>query len=143
MTSSAGDFADPAAEARARLNIGMLMTQYAPAMVAEQCEAALRLPGVPPGLRVQLLSLMACGLDISGDARAAAAPVADAIAKAAAVGDPAAEIVTYVPRALLAFAQGDWEGAIGLAAEAVAREYEGDDLRLWPFPVGRRGPFGN
>lgn len=131
MTSSAGDFADPAAEAQARLNIGMLMTQYAPAMVAEQCEAALRLPGVPPGLRVQLLSLMACGLDISGDARAAAAPVADAIAEAAAVGDPAAEIVTYVPRALLAFAQGDWEGAIGLAAEAVAREYEGDDLRLW------------
>ncbi len=131
MASSAGDLADPAAEAQARLSIGMLMTQYAPATVAEQCEAALRLPGVPPALRVQLLSLMACGLDISGDARAAAAPVADAIAEAAAIGDPAAEIVTFVPRALLAFAEGDWRGAISLAAEAVAREHEAEDLRLW------------
>ncbi|WP_300612663.1 AAA family ATPase, partial [Trebonia sp.] len=131
MASSAGDLADPAAEAQARLSIGMLMTQYAPATVAEQCEAALRLPGVPPALRVQLLSLMACGLDISGDARAAAAPVADAIAEAAAIGDPAAGIVTFVPRALLAFAEGDWRGAVNLAAEAVAREHEAEDLRLW------------
>jgi DNA-binding NarL/FixJ family response regulator len=131
MTSSAGDLADPAAEAQARLSIGMLMTQYAPATVADQCQAALRLPGVPPALRVQLLALMACGLDISGDARAAAAPVADAIAETAATGDPADEIVTFVPRALIAFAQGDWRGAIDLAGEAVTRQHEAKDLRLW------------
>ena len=131
LTASQSDLADPVAEARARLGIGMLMAQYAPAAVAEQCQAALRLPGVPPALRVQLLSLLACGLDISGEADAAAGPVADAIAEAAASGDPAAEIITFVPRALLAFAQGDWRGAVGLAGEAARRQHEAKDLRMW------------
>jgi DNA-binding CsgD family transcriptional regulator len=131
LTTSEGDLADPVAYARARLGIGMLMAQYNPAAVAEQCQAALRLPGVPPTLRAHLLSLLACGLDISGDADAAAGPVADAIAEAAASGDPAAEIVTFVPRALLAFAQGDWQGAIGLAGEAARRQHEAKDLGLW------------
>jgi DNA-binding CsgD family transcriptional regulator len=131
LTASESDLADPVAEAQARLGIGMLMAQYAPAAVAEQCQAALRLPDVPPALRVQLLSLLACGLDISGEADAAAGPVADAIAEAAASGDPAAEIVTFVPRALLAFAQGDWRGAIGLADEAARRQHEAKELRMW------------
>jgi len=131
LTASEGDLADPAAEAQARLGIAMLMTQYAPAAVAEQCQAALRRPGVPPAMRVQLLSLMACGLDISGEAGAAAGPVADAIAEAAATGNPAAEIVTFVPRALLAYAQGDWRGAIDLACDAVTRQHEAKDLELW------------
>ncbi|HEX4290761.1 MAG TPA: AAA family ATPase [Trebonia sp.] len=131
LTASEGDLSDPVAEAQARLGIGMLMAQYAPTAVAEQCRAALRLPGVPAALRVHLLSLMACGLDISGEAGAAAGPVADAIAEAAASGDPTAEIVTFVPRALLAFAQGDWQEAITLASEAVRRQYEPKELRLW------------
>jgi DNA-binding CsgD family transcriptional regulator len=128
---SDSDLADPVAEAQARLGIGMLMAQYAPAAVAEQCRAALRLPDVPTALRVQLLSLLACGLDISGEAAAAAGPVAEAIAEAAASGDPAAEIVTFVPRALLAFAQGDWRGAVGLAGEAARRQHEAKELRMW------------
>ena len=131
LTASESDLADPVAEAQARLGIGMLMAQYAPAAVAEQCQAALRLPDVPPALRVQLLSLLACGLDISGDADAAAGPVADAIAEATASGDPAAEIITFVPRALLAFAQGDWREAIGLAGEAARRQHEAKELRMW------------
>ena len=131
LTASESDLADPVAEAQARLGIGMLMAQYAPAAVAEQCQAALRLPDVPPALRVQLLSLLACGLDISGEADAAAGPVAHAIAEAKASGDPAAEIVTFVPRALLAFAQGDWRGAIGLAGEATRRQHEAKELRMW------------
>ncbi|MFI5067629.1 MAG: ATP-binding protein, partial [Streptosporangiales bacterium] len=131
LTASESDLADPVSEAQARLGTGMLMAQYAPAAVAEQCQAALRLPGVPPALRVQLLSLLACGLDISGEADAAAGPVADAIAEATASGDPAAEIVTFVPRALLAFAQGDWRAAIGLAGEAARRQHESKELRMW------------
>ena len=131
LTASESDLADSVAEAQARLGIGMLMAQYAPAAVAEQCQAALRLPGIPPALRVQLLSLLACGLDISGEADAAAGPVAEAIAQAAASGDPTTEIVTFVPRALLAFAQGDWQGAIGLASEAVRRQHEPKELRMW------------
>ena len=131
LTASESDLADPVAEAQARLGIGMLMAQYAPAAVAEQCQAALRLPDVPSALRVQLLSLLACGLDISGEAGAAAGPVAAAIAEATASGDPAAEIVTFVPRALLAFAQGDWRGAVGLASEAARRQHESKELRMW------------
>jgi len=131
LAASESDLADPGAEAQARLGIGMLMAQYAPAAVAEQCQAALRLPDVPPALRVQLLSLLACGLDISGEADAAAGPVADAIAEATATGDPAAEIVTFVPRALLAFARGDWRGAIGLAGETARRQHEAKELRMW------------
>ena len=131
LTASESDLADPVAEAQARLGVGMLMAQYAPAAVAEQCQAALRLPDVPPALRVQLLSLLACGLDISGEAGAAAGPVAAAIAEATASGDPAAEIVTFVPRALLAFAQGDWRGAVGLASEAARRQHESKELRMW------------
>src|SRR6266536_909734 len=131
LAASESDLADPVAEAQARLSIGMLMAQYAPAAVAEQCQAALRLAGVPPALRVQLLSLLACSLDINGEADAAAGPVADAIAEAAASGDPTAEIVTLVPRALLAFAQGDWRGAIGLAGEAARRQHEAKELRMW------------
>jgi DNA-binding NarL/FixJ family response regulator len=131
LTASESDLADPVAEAQARLGIGLLMTQYAPTAVAEQCRAALRLSGVPPALRVHLLSLMACGLDIGGEADAAAGPVADAIAEAAASGDPTAEIVTFVPRALLAFAQGDWRGAIDLASEAVRRQDEPKEFRMW------------
>jgi DNA-binding NarL/FixJ family response regulator/uncharacterized protein (UPF0147 family) len=131
LTASRSDLADPMAEAQARLGIGMLMTQYAPAAVAEQCHSALRLPGVAPALRAHLLSLLACNLDISGEADAAAGPVADAIAEAAASGDPTAEIVTFVPRALLAFAQGDWQGAIDFASEAVRRQYEPKEFRIW------------
>ena len=131
LTASESDLADPVAEAQARLGIGLLMAQYAPAAVAEQCQAALRLPDVPPALRVQLLSLQACGLDISGEADAAVLPVAEAIAEAAASGDPAAEIVTLVPQALVAFAQGDWRGAIDLAGEAARRQHEAKELRMW------------
>ena len=131
LAASESDLADPVAEAQARLGIGLLMAQYAPAAVAEQCQAALRLPDVPPALRVQLLSLQACGLDISGEADAAVLPVAEAMAEAAASGDPAAEIVTLVPQALVAFAQGDWRGAIDLAGEAARRQHEAKALRMW------------
>jgi DNA-binding CsgD family transcriptional regulator len=131
LTASESDLADPVAQAQARLGIGLLMAQYAPAAVAEQCQAALRLPDVPPALRVQLLSLQACGLDITGEADAAVLPVAEAIAEAAASGDPAAEIVTLVPQALVAFAQGDWRGAIDLAGEAARRQHEAKELRMW------------
>lgn len=129
LTASDSDLTDPVAQAQARLSVGMLMAQYDPAAVAEQCQAALRPPGVPLALRLQLLSLMACGLDISGQAHAAAGPVAQAVT--AASGHPAAEIFTFVPRALLAFAQGDWLEAIDLAGEAARHQYEEGELRLW------------
>jgi DNA-binding CsgD family transcriptional regulator len=122
---------DPASEAQARLAIGILMAQYSPVDLMAQCQAALRLPGVPVAVRVQLLTLLATGLEIGGEAAAAGGPVADAVAEAAASGVPAIEVVTLVPRALLAHAQGDWRGAIDLASEAVKRQYEDRSLRMW------------
>jgi hypothetical protein len=48
IAASAGDLAGPAAEAEARLSLAVILMQYAPADVVEQCRRALDLPGVPP-----------------------------------------------------------------------------------------------
>lgn len=111
----------------------MLMTQYAPSAVAEQCQRGLQLPCLPAALRVHLLSLLACGLEIVGEVGTAEEPVADAVAEARASGDPANGVVALVPRALLGFAHGDWRQALDLAGEAVARQHlaGGHALRLW------------
>ena len=73
ITAGAGDLADPAAEAEARLRLAHLSMQYASADVIEQCRRALELPGVPAALRVQLLSFLSVGLDLFGDAERGAA----------------------------------------------------------------------
>jgi DNA-binding CsgD family transcriptional regulator/energy-coupling factor transporter ATP-binding protein EcfA2 len=129
LAVSDGDL-DPVAEAQARLAVATLMLQYTPSAVTEQCRAALRLPGIPPTLRVHLLSLLACGLDVGGESEAAAGPVADALAEAAACDIPAAEVITFVPRALLAFARGDWREASALIDEGARRQHEPKDLRF-------------
>jgi DNA-binding NarL/FixJ family response regulator len=133
ISAAGGDLADPAAEAEARLSLAILSMQYAPADVVEQCQRALELPGVPAGLRVQLLSFLSCGLDQLGDVVAAAGPVREAVQEARASGDPANEVVTLVPRAAHALAVGDWRQALGFAGEAVARQHTVDGLavRLW------------
>jgi hypothetical protein len=133
ITAAAGDLSDPAAEAEARLNLAILSMQYAPADVIEQCRLALQLPSVPVALRVQLLSVLSLGLDLSGDVRAAEKPVSDAVAVARASGEPASEVVTLLPRAAQALATGEWRQAVDLISEAVARQHsaEGMAVRLW------------
>jgi DNA-binding CsgD family transcriptional regulator len=130
LTASASDLSDPATEARARLR-GHADDPVRPLSDRRAMPGGPAAARRPPGLRVQLLSLMACGLDMNGTPEAAADPVADAIAEAAASGDPAAEIVTFVPKALLAFTQGHWHAAIDLVGEAVTRQHEAKGLRLW------------
>src|SRR5271170_7154197 len=107
--------------------------QYAPRDVIEQCRLALELPDVPVALRVQLLSFMSCGLDLSGDVDAMDGPVEDAVAVARASGDPASEVVTLVPRAARALAIGQWREAVDFITQAVARQHtaEGSAVRLW------------
>jgi DNA-binding NarL/FixJ family response regulator len=133
MTAAGGDLSDPAAEAEARLNLAILSMQYTSADVIEQCRLALRRPGVPAALRVQLLSFMSCGFDLSGDVGAAAKPAADAVAIALTSGDPSSEVITLVPRAAQALAVGDWHQALDSIGEAVARQHtaEGMPVRLW------------
>jgi DNA-binding CsgD family transcriptional regulator len=133
ITAAAGDLSDPAAEAEARLSLAILSMQYAPADVIEQCRLALQLPGVPEPLRVQLLSFMSCGFDLSGDVGAAEKPAEDAVVVARTSGDPASEVVTLVPRAAQALATGNWRQAVSFISEAVARRHtaEGMAVRMW------------
>jgi DNA-binding NarL/FixJ family response regulator len=132
ITAHAGDLTDPAAEAEARLALASLSLQYAPADVAEQCRLALQRPGVPVGLRVQLLSVLSCGLDLAGQVADAEAPAIEAAALAKASGDEANELPTLLPRAVHRLARGDWEAALDLIGAAVAgQQAMPAAVRLW------------
>jgi DNA-binding NarL/FixJ family response regulator len=133
ITSGAGDLTDPAAEAEARLALAILSLQYAPADVAEQCRLALERSGVPVALRVQLLSVLSCGLDLAGEVAAAEAPAIEATALARASGDDANELPTLLPRAVYSLARGDWHAAVDLVTDAVARQHAMPRMavRLW------------
>ena len=132
MTAAAGDLTDPAAEAEARLSLAHLSMQYASADMVEQCQRALELPAVPAALRVQLLSFLSLGLDMSGEVSAAERAAGHAVEVARASGDPANEVVTMVPRAAQALAHGAWRQAVDLSSEALARQRaaEGTAVRL-------------
>jgi DNA-binding NarL/FixJ family response regulator len=123
ITTGAGDLTDPAAEAEARLALASLSLQYAPADVAEQCRLALERSGVPVALRVQLLSVLSCGLDLGGQVAAAEASAIEATALARASGDDANELPTLLPRAMHSLARGDWRAALDLISDAVAGQH--------------------
>jgi DNA-binding NarL/FixJ family response regulator len=133
MTAAAGDFADPAAEAEARLSLAHLSMQYASADVVEQCRRALDLPDVPDRVRIHLLSFLSLGLDLFGDASAAEKTVQDAVEAAKVSDDHENEVFTLIPRAARALGDGDWRLALDLAAESVARRHsvQGATVRLW------------
>ena len=133
MAAAAGDFADPAAEAEARLSLAHLSMQYSSADVVEQCRRALDLPDVPDRVRVHLLSFLSLGLDLVGDASAAEKTVLDAIEAAKASDDHENEVFTLIPRAAQALGDGNWRLALDLAAESVARRrsVQGESVRLW------------
>ena len=137
ISAVAGDLADPAAEAEARLSLAILSMQYAPADVVEQCQRALSLTGVPSGLRIQLLSFLSLGLDLLGDVAAAQAPALEAAQTARATGDLANEVVTLVPRAAHALAVGEWRQALDFAGEAADA---GTAWMGWRCGCGSRTP---
>jgi DNA-binding CsgD family transcriptional regulator len=122
ITSGAGDLTDPVADAEARLALATLSLQYAPADVAEQCRLALQRSGVPVALRVQLLSVLSCGLDLAGQVAAAEAPAIQAAALARASGDDTNELPTLLPRAVHSLARGEWRASVELISDAVARQ---------------------
>jgi DNA-binding CsgD family transcriptional regulator len=133
MTAADGNFADPAAEAEARLSLAHISLQYSPAVVVEQCQQALKLPDVPAELRIHLLSFLSLGLDLFGDANAAEQAATDATEMARASGDDGNEVFTLVPRAAQAVARGDWRQALDLARESAARRHglQRAATRLW------------
>jgi DNA-binding NarL/FixJ family response regulator len=133
MTVAAADFADPAAEAEARLSLAHLSMQYEPGDVVEQCRRALDVPDVPDRVRIHLLSFLSLGLDLAGDAGAAEKTAQDAVEAAKASEDHENEVFTLIPRAARALGDGQWRLALDLAAESVARRHsvQGETVRLW------------
>jgi len=133
VAAGAGDLADPAAQAEARLSLAHLAMQYASADLVEQCQRALELPDVPATLRIRLMSFLSLGLDLYGDADGAEESARNAAAMARATGDADDEAFTLIPRGLQALAHGDWRLAIDLAGRATARRHsvQGAMIRLW------------
>jgi DNA-binding NarL/FixJ family response regulator len=133
MTAAAGDLADPAAEAEARLSLAHLAMQYAAADVVDQCRRALELPSVPEELRIHLLSFLSLGLEMFGDASGAEQTAREATQAAQASGNPDNEVFTLVPRAVQALAEGEWRQALDLAGQSAARRHsvQGSAVRLW------------
>ena len=133
ITAAAGDLADPAAEAGARLSLAHLSMQYAPADVIEQSQRALELPGLPDALRIQLLSVLSVGLDLAGNPSAAEKAISDATEAARVSSDPDTEVVTLVPRAAQALARGDARLALDLAGQAAVSKHTtaGPAVRLF------------
>jgi DNA-binding CsgD family transcriptional regulator len=134
LISAASAELDPAAEAEARLSIGILFLQYSPSAAVEQCGRALQLPDLPGPLRVQLLTLRSCGLEILGDITAADVSARDATAEALASGDSANEAATLIPRAALALAHGAWRQALDVAEQAVGRQYDAGGYSVRRLP---------
>jgi DNA-binding CsgD family transcriptional regulator len=126
---------DHAAEAAARMTLGSLELQYGPAGCAEHCGRGLELPDLPPQLRVALLSMRACALEMVGDIGAAAGCADQATAEAAALGEAFEAIVTLPARALVAFDLGDWRAAVEFADTGVKNQELADvpARRAWMF----------
>ena len=124
MTAAAGDLADPAAEAEARLSLAHLSMQYAPADVVEQCQRALDLPDVPVGAAdpPAVLPVARPG-PVRRRERGGEAGAGRRRKRREASDDHDNEVFTLVPRAAQALAGGDWRLALDLAAEAVARRH--------------------
>jgi hypothetical protein len=66
VAESASRMTDHAAEAAARMTVGSLQLQYGPAACAEQCRLGLELAGLPLPLRIALMSMRACALEMLG-----------------------------------------------------------------------------
>ena len=126
----AGRMSDPPAEAAARLTLGSLQLQYTPSDCAEQCRLGLELPGLPLPLRIALLSLRSCALEMTGEIQAAFESAEQATAEATSAEHGFEPIANLPARALVAFDLGDWQAALGLATRGV----ELQDLAEVPAP---------
>jgi DNA-binding CsgD family transcriptional regulator len=136
IADSSDRMVDHGAEAAARMTLGSLELQYSPGACAEQCRLGLELPGLPSALRIALLSLRSCGLEMVADIDAAEASVRQAVIEAQAADDsPVEAVVTLPARALVAFDRGDWQAALQLADQGVKTAALADvpARRAWMF----------
>jgi DNA-binding CsgD family transcriptional regulator len=130
LRDSVGVGIDPEDEAMAWLKIGIVKLQYAPGTLPERCRRALALPGLTPATRIRLTALHACVEEMRSELNEAALLVAQLNEMARTGADTHFDMV---PRALMAYVQGEPQRACALAAEAW-RLHAGsadDELQLW------------
>jgi DNA-binding CsgD family transcriptional regulator len=135
ITEAAPRMVDHTQEAGARMTLGSLELQYGPAGCEEQCRLGLRLPGLPLPLRIALLSLRGCSLEMLGETQAAADSAAQATNEGLSADHGFEPVANLPARALVAFDLGDWRTAVDLAGQGVVKAElaEVPAPRAWMF----------
>lgn len=110
----------PEDEARIRLGLARLSSQFDFCAAVRQARAGAALPGIPAALRARLLALLCLGLSLSGDDEAAEQAVGEALESAEAAGDRAAEATLMVVESALHFRRMEWSEAFRRADRAGA-----------------------
>jgi DNA-binding CsgD family transcriptional regulator len=132
LSASAQHLIKPELEARARLGMAMALMHYSPLDAIEQCRIGLRLTALPPDLRMDLGSVLSCGLDIAGDVQGAAEALRQAQADSEEAG-AAGDWSVLIPQSLAAVPQGRWQEALQYSSEAVLRQRTPRrmEVRIW------------
>ncbi|QCX74154.1 Putative HTH-type transcriptional regulator [Streptomyces sp. YIM 121038] len=110
----------PRDEARIRLGLARLSTQYDFSEAVRQARAGAALPGLPTDLRARLLALLCLGHALTGDNEAAEQALPEARETAEAAGDRAARATLTVVASAVRFRRMDWSEALRLAEPATA-----------------------
>ncbi|MFJ4690089.1 ATP-binding protein [Streptomyces sp. NPDC088766] len=108
----------PADEARVRLNLARMSSQYDFTEAVRQAGTGAALPGVPAALRAQLLALLCLNLSMVGDMEATARAVTEALEAAAQAGDQVAEATAMAVDSVVLFYRMDWNESFRLADRA-------------------------
>ncbi|MFJ3922260.1 AAA family ATPase [Streptomyces sp. NPDC090022] len=107
-------------EARIRLALARLSSQFDFTETVRQARTGAALPGLPADLRARLLALACLGLAMSGENEAAERALPAALAAAGEAGDRTAEATLAVVESAVRFARSDWADALRRADRATA-----------------------
>ncbi|WP_234334246.1 helix-turn-helix transcriptional regulator [Streptomyces sp. NRRL B-1347] len=110
----------PEDEARIRLGLARLSSQFDFADAVRQARAGAELPGIPTDLRARLLALLCLGLSLSGDSEAAERALPEARETAEAARDRTAQATLAVVESVACFRRMDWSEALRQADRAAA-----------------------
>ncbi|WP_331769218.1 AAA family ATPase (plasmid) [Embleya sp. NBC_00888] len=122
----------PEAEARVRLGMARVSSQYDFTEAARQARIGAALPGIPASLRAQLLALRCLNLSMVGDFEATAEAVTDTLEAAADAQDRVAEATAIAVDSVVQFYRMDFSRAFEGADRAAALAAEvGIEHSLW------------
>ncbi|MEV0503999.1 AAA family ATPase [Streptomyces spectabilis] len=116
----AADGLGPEDEARIRLGLARLASQFDFSDAVRQARAGAELPGIPTDLRARLLAVLCLGLSLSGHNEAAERALPAAQETAAAAGDRTAQATLLVVESAACFRRMDWSEALRRADRATA-----------------------